>query len=410
MKQIDRSTLSVVSPELAGRMKDFNLRMAMQHAGYPDPATGYPPMAEDWGRFPQAKATRSKVYYGNETYAYNHHQTLARFADRFVVSWSSGFKHEDHPGQHVRYATSTDGLHWETDRVLVPPEPDSGTVLNNVGMVVVGSTLYALVGVCNTRGNRQLGMCSMEAERISLDVYATQDLERWERRGTVANGVYLFEGPRRTAEGRLMCAGCAINDWGQGIVVQWDEGSAPDSEPRIIKLPKAEPLEPIQCTWQQTADGSIYLFLRDGDFSCRLGLSFSEDGGSTWSKPLMTDFPNTCSRMYAGQLTDGQYYLAGNNYRRLLDRRTLLVAVSGDGTEYDSMYTIVTGSPTRRIEGKHKEDGYHYPNGLADGDNLLVTYSYNKEDIEVAIVDTRSLSRSNSAADPNRGSGFDERY
>lgn len=234
-------------------------------------------------------------------------------------------------------------------------------------------------------------MCSMEAERISLDVYTTQDLKRWDHHQDVASGVYLFEGPRRTEEGLLLCSGCMVDDWSQAIVLLWDDPEDPSTNPRIIKIPKTDGLEPIQCTWYQTDDGKIWMYLRDGAFSCRLALSFSEDGGRSWSQPLLTDFPNTCSRPYAGKLPDGRYYLAGNNYQRLLDRRSMLIALSEDGTQFDSMYTIVSGNPTRRIEGKHKEDGYHYANCLADGNRLLVAYSYNKEDIEVAVTETDSL-------------------
>ena len=391
MKRIRKDSISILSDDLAGRIKDFRLRLAMKYAGYPDPAVGYPPMADDWGLFPQARATRSRAYYGNETYAYSHHQALAKFKDHFVVSWACGFKHEDHAGQHVRYAVSTDALHWESDRTLAPSEPDAGIVRNNTGMFATESTLYSLVGVCNTRGNRQLGICSMEAERISLDVYATQDMDHWEHYPNLAQGVFVFEGPRPTRDGALMCAGCMIDDWSQGIVLRWENSADLVTAPEIIKIPKAENIEPIQCTWYQAADGKIWMFLRDGTFSCRLALSHSEDGGRAWSTPLLTDFPNTCSRACAGKLSDGRFFIAGNNYDRLLDRRSMLIAISDDGSEFDSMYTIVSGSPTRRIEGKHKEDGYHYPNCLPDGDDLVVTYSYNKEDIEVSVVDTTSL-------------------
>ena len=51
------------------------------------------------------------------------------------------------------------------------------------------------------------------------------------------------------------------------------------------------------------------------------------------------------------------------------------------------LYTLVEGDTTRRINGRHKEDGFHYPNCYADGDTLFVTYSVNKEDIEVLSVD-----------------------
>jgi len=391
MRRINKTEISVLSDGLFQQIKDLNLRLAMRYAGYPDPAVGYPPMAEDWGRFPQAEVVRSKAFYGNEPYSYNHHHTLAKFRDQFLVSWSSGILHEDHPGQQVRYAVSPDGLQWGSDQLLAPTDPDSGIVRNNAGMLATESTLYALVGVCNTRGNRQLGMSSMEAERMRLDVYQTNDLETWTHHEGVTDTVYLFEAPRPTSTGNLLCCGSAIDEWNRGLVLLWENTTDLSVEPRVVKIPVSEGLEPIQGTWYETDDGRIWMYLRDAAYSCRLALTFSDDGGASWSEPRLTDFPNTCSRAYAGRLTDGRYYLAGNNYGRLLDRRTMLIALSEDGTEFDSMFTVVTGDTTRRIEGKHKEDGYHYANCLADGDNLLLTYSYNKEDIDVAVIDTTSL-------------------
>ena len=103
--QIRKATIaSVLSESLRKRNVDFSLRLAMQHAGYPDPATGYPPMPSNWGVFPQAHVVRSRAFYGSEAFSYNHHQSLTKFKDRYVVSWSSGLRHEDHPGQEVHYA------------------------------------------------------------------------------------------------------------------------------------------------------------------------------------------------------------------------------------------------------------------------------------------------------------------
>ena len=280
MRVVDRQEISILSEGLEQQIKDFDLRLAMRYAGYPDPAVGYPPMDNDWGLFPQAGVTRSKVYYGNQLSSYNHHHTLARFKDRFLVSWSSGLTHEDHPGQQVRYSSSPDGLQWEADRILAATDPDSGVVRNNAGLFASHSMLYALVGVCNTRGNRQLGMCSMEAERMRLDVYATDDLETWTHHEGVSDTVYLFEAPRLTSGGNLLCCGSAIDAWDQALVLLWEGTTDLTVEPRVVKIPKAEGLAPNQGTWYETDDGRLWMFLRDVEFSCRLALTVSDDGGS----------------------------------------------------------------------------------------------------------------------------------
>ena len=119
----------------------------------------------------------------------------------------------------------------------------------------------------------------------------------------------------------------------------------------------------------------------------RLGLTWSDDEGDTWGELLLTDFPNTYSRAHAGRLSDGRFYIVGNNYDVFLDRRRLLVALSDDGCTFDRQYTLIEGETSRRINGCHKEDGFHYPNTIIDGDRLIVIYSLNKEDIGVGIAD-----------------------
>jgi len=385
------TTVSVLSEELRRKVTDFKLRLAMQHAGYPDPAVGYPPMPNEWGVFPQAQVVRSTAFYGNEAFSYNHHQSVTRFKGRHVVAWSTGLKHEDHPGQEIHYAIASHGLDWEKEQVLVHTDPDSRLVRHNHGLCATETHLYALVGVCDTRGNTQLGMCSMDAQNLWIDVYETEDLRSWKHYERIAPRVYAFEEPRLTRSGRLLCFGVAVDDWRQGLVLRWEKGAKPVEAPRAIEIPKASGLEPLQGSWYQLENGRIVLFLRDGSFSCRLALTWSDDDGDSWSLPQMTDFPNTTSRVYAGRLDDGRYYLAGNNYDRLLDRRHLLLAVSDNGESFDRMHTIVSGATTRRIEGKHKEDGYHYPNCCVSDGKLFVTYSVNKENIEVAQVDTTGL-------------------
>ena len=81
----------------------------------------------------------------------------------------------------------------------------------------------------------------------------------------------------------------------------------------------------------------------------------------------------------------------GNNFDIMLDRLHLMIALSDDGRLFDRQYMLVEGETTRRVNGRHKEDGYHYPNCFADGDKLLVIYSINKEDSEVGIVETKEL-------------------
>jgi hypothetical protein len=65
--------------------------------------------------------------------------------------------------------------------------------------------------------------------------------------------------------------------------------------------------------------------------------------------------------------------------------------LSDDGAVFDRQYTLVDSPTSRRINGRHKEDGYHYPHACVDGNKLLVVYSVNKEDVGVGVIDTSRL-------------------
>jgi hypothetical protein len=389
MKVIERKTISVLSPELAGRMQKFVERVAAINSGYAILTDWHPVIPPGWGEHPRVPFARARVYSGEAaTFAYSHHQTICRYGDRYVVSWSNGLLHEDYPGQEVHYAWSHDGLNWSLPRVLVHTPVESRQVRNNAGLLAWNDRLYCFVGVATDFGRESAapGMVSLVEPKMSLDVYETTDLETWSHHPAVDDAVYLFEAPRPTRDGKLLCAGFALKDRTQGLVLLWDAGMPPTSKPRVVRVPRSPHVEPEQGTWYQTDDGTIYLLWRDGTWSGTLALSISRDGGETWTAPERTDMQNTFSRAYAGRLTDGRYYVVGNNYNILLDRRHLLIALSDDGQTFDRMLTLVDGPTTRRINGRHKEDGYHYPNCLAFEDHLLVTYSVNKEDIEVGMV------------------------
>lgn len=384
--------VNVLDLKLAKKLADYRMRLAAVNSGYPVLTDWHPGNSEGWGEFPTVPFHRTPVYCGNAgTWAYSHHQSITKFGGRYVVSWSNGFLHEDCVGQEVHYAWSNDGIHWSEPGVIVHTPVESGLVRNNGGLYAADGHLYCYVGVAK-EDLAPPGMVSLNEQDIHLDVYETTDLENWNHYERVCDNVYLFEDPRMTQGGKLMCCGFDLRDH-HAMVLIWDDASRPADRPRVVDIPNSsEGVLPEQGTWYQTDDGRIWMYQRDASISCRLALTWSDDEGQTWSELLHTDFPNTYSRAFAGRLPDGRYYIAGNNYDILLDRIHLLIALSDDGCVFDRQYTLVEGKTSRRVNGRHKEDGYHYPNCLADGNKLFVTYSVNKEDIEVGIVDMSLVS------------------
>ena len=375
---------NVVDPELGKRLERYRTRLSVMNAGYPV-LTDYP-VEEGWGEFPAVPFQRATIYRGNaETWAYSHHQAIAKWGDRYVATWANGFLHEDYIGQEIHYASSEDGLHWSEPGAVVRTPVESGLIRSNAALYASGDRLYSYVGVAKPAGD------DFKMYERHLDVYETRDLEHWTHHERVCDQVVLFEQPRMTHGGRLMCCGVNLREH-HAMVLIWDDPAHPERSPRVVNIPPSpEVSRPEEGTWYQTADGRIWMYQRDGSMSCRLGLAWSDDEGNTWSELLRTDFPNTCSRAFAGRLPDGRYYITGNNYDMRLDRRHLLIALSDDGYIFDRQYTLVGSNITRRIDGRHKEDGCQYPNCLIAGDKLFVVYSVNKEDIEVGIADMTAV-------------------
>lgn len=382
--------VNVVDEKLAKQIEDYMFGLSVHKAGYKVLTDWHPVVPEGWGEFPQLPVQRSTVYRGDaDTWAYSHHQALAKLGENYVASWSNGFLHEDYVGQEVHYAYSADAVTWSEPGIVVVTPVESGVVRNNAGLYAADGKLYCYVGAAENfdRDVAPPGMTTLIKPHIELEVYVTEDLAHWTRVGTICEEIYLFEGPRRTLGGRLMCCGSNMHDH-HAMVLIWEDASHPGSPPRVVDLPPSkEGVVPEQGTWFQTDDGRIWLYLRDSSLLRHLGLCWSDDEGDTWSEIYYTDFPNTFSRAFAGRLNDGRYYIAGNNYDIFLDRVHLLIALSDDGRKFTRQYTLLEGETTRRINGCHKEDGYHYPNCVVDGDRLLVIYSVNKEDIEVVTVD-----------------------
>lgn len=396
MRVVEQQLAAIVEPELQKKLGAFRHKLGVKKAGFPGIADWNGTAIGQWDIFPDIPVSSVPVYRGNELYAYSHHPAICKFKDHYIVSWSNGFRHEDHFGQQIHYSLSRDGEQWEPYRVLAPTAYDerdtTGVVRNNAGMAVCGNKLYAYAGVCASDSNTGMGPDPRQTKQMWLDVYGTEDLVHWEHHERIADDIYLFEAPRLTRQGDFMCCGFDIHDWEQGLVLLWERGRKPNEKPLRIKLPKsAAGIVPEQGTWYQDDKGILWMYLRDGSVSLRLALSRSEDGGRTWTEPLRTDFPNTYSRAYAGRLSDGRFYIAGNNYDHYLDRSHLLIGLSDGGDLFDRMRILRSEPTTRRMDGYHKENGYHYPNCIADNGRLLIACSENKEDILVVIVDEKYL-------------------
>ena len=144
-----------------------------------------PVIPDGWGDFPKAAFKRSTVYKGNaQSWAYSHHQTITKFGDKYVASWSNGLVHEDYIGQEVHLAWSADGIEWSQPQVIANTPIESKLVRNNAGLYATNEHLYNYVCVATDMGRdvSPPGMCAIKNRHMHLDVYETTDLVNWTHR------------------------------------------------------------------------------------------------------------------------------------------------------------------------------------------------------------------------------------
>ena len=384
--------ISLLTDEVNEQVRRMRMREALWEYGC---LLGYDDHGP-WGRWedrPRVAIERSRIYTGTpETGSYNHHAQLSKFKGKYYLAFSNGFADEAEPGQRTMIASSEDGFNWSQAECIIPGDADGGMWRATRGLY---SDAKRLVAWSDTSWDKvrstQPGMSATgAATKRRLDAFVSTDGESWEPHEGLASDVCFFEAPRLTQDGTLLIGGAAA---GKAVALRWDADD-PASTPEILPLGRSESGGTFpygEATWYQTDDGRIWMYWRDEAASLRLYLSLSDDDGETWTPPMITDFPDSMSRVYAGRLSDGRFYLIGNAYPKLLDRMHLMIAISEDGAKFSKLYTLLDDPTAQRVRGTLKLHGYQYPCGLADGDKLLIGYSINKEDIECGVVQIADL-------------------
>jgi hypothetical protein len=391
----ERKHASLLAPSAKQALDEYFLRRAFERAeclmkdGDHGPKSAEPPV------IPHIRgASRSVVYYGNEFHgSYNHHSQIGKFAGRYYFAWSNGARNEEDAGQRVLIASSPDGLAWGEPSAVAETAPGGAPWAHNCVALYAGAEhIYVIVMSEETEHDETAtGMRRIKPEDACIDLYRSADGKRFERVFTYGKGIkWIFEAPRPVAQGGLLCI-CTTKKDGPAALLWRDGDILHMPEIRKITEPDGAWFPYGESTWYQLDSGRIMVFWRDEGMSCRLYWNYSDDGGRSWSVPILTDIPDSMSRAYAGRLEDGRYYLVSNAVPLLLDRRALTLLLSDDGECFDRAYMINDSPGEMRRLGLLKANGHQYPCCLADGGRLLVGYDANKEDIMCESIETGGL-------------------
>lgn len=385
-----KETASLLTPELSRQVKRMRMRYALWESGCLRTNSDHGPWGSEY-LMPRVPVQRGRVYTGTrEAGSYSHRPELVKFRGRYYLAFHNGTINEAAPGQRIMVSSSGDGLQWTPARVAVNGDIKKGITKKMVGLLANKKELILYCGSEQVLRDAKIpGMRRTESTSRRMDTYTSTDGETWKLKEAAIFAKSNFEAPRPTREGLLLAGG---SQNGPAAFI-W-KADKPWGRPETIRMPapSAEAVFPYgEASWYQTDDGTIVMFWRDEGASERLYVNTSPDGGRTWSRPIISDFPDSMSRIYAGRLSDGRYFLVGNSYPKLLDRMHLMISISEDGYKFKKMYTLLDEPTAQRTKGLLKCHGYQYPCGLVDKEKLLIGYSINKEDIECGIVDTKEL-------------------
>jgi len=390
----DLPMIDVLNKELKGLLDQHYVLAALAQSG----CTREDNFAGQ-GIIPQYDMPRNSVFKSSpELGTYNHHQCVVKWKDEYWCGWDNGIIDEDAPGQRTFVSRSRDGREW-SERILVADGDSEGGMFRVLGgLYPRGEKMYALIQeMWNAVKAEQAGMSIMDAGKTPFrnDLWVTENGTDWK----VAQQGFLdafitFEKPRVTRDGRLMVPTTLCPSWGPGVAL-WPSDN-PEETPEVIAVPHSgthgEGAFPYgQASWYTDDDGRIWMWWRDESATGYLWVSLSEDGGQTWGQIRRSNFPNSMVRIFAGRLSDGRFYLAGNPTRMLLDRNFFALALSDDGAKFNKIFQLISAPTHQSFGGQLKCHGFQYPSCLVDGDKMLMTYSVNKEDIEVGIIDTTAL-------------------
>lgn len=347
--------------------------------------------------FDHVSTERVRVATGSKEFgSYNHQSGICRWRERYWYVFSNCAVDEEVPGMRTMIASSEDLSTW-TDASCVAPGDIPGDMWRQTGGVM-GYEDKLVVFVQTKTGHhltRKPGMSANEETKTvyKVGLFTSSDGESWTEQDT-ADDCYWFEAPKVTREGRLLCAGSRL---GHPIVFLWP-GEDPLEAPEIVEIPydgsrgmDSGQFPYGEASWYETDDGTIFMFHRNETDEMRLRVALSEDGGRSWTHPMLSDIPDSMSRVSAGRLADGRYYLVNNAIADLLNRVPLMISISQDGCKFEKQY-LLRDEPTKiAFPGALKAHGYQYPCTMVEEDRLIVTYSVNKEHMELLTVSPSEL-------------------
>lgn len=364
------------------------------------PESGTDPAKIDYAKLPVLKgehsvisqATRNRQGTNKENplptdFRFELHNYLAYHDGRFWCIWSDGPKVEDWPTQEVRYAVSDDGLNWrQAGSVTGTPKDPYAFVAR--GLWVRDGELLALAA--HYKGKGAFGV----DKELELWAYAwDRKAKRWQFEAKLYDNAINNFPPQKLSTGEWILtrrdSRFNVTVLIGGVKSLDDWRAFP-----VVKLGEVKGFRPDEPIFWPLSDNSLFAFYRDNGGSRRLFHSISRDDGRTWSKPVITNFPNATSKLFSMRTNSGVRILVLNANPNV-GRRELYLAASRNGQTFTRLARLdiptppthdAIDSPGMRNRFRSGVSSLQYPHMIEHDGNLFIAYSRNKLQTEVLQV------------------------
>ncbi|MFO0946225.1 MAG: exo-alpha-sialidase [Planctomycetota bacterium] len=358
--------------------------------------TGVDPSKIDYDALPTLAGSHAVVSQSDAEWKFRLHNYLVHHDGKYWCMWSHGPVIEDNPTQHVRYATSDDGIHWSNPLEIMPPSPEKGFRYIARGFWLRDGQLLALAShdeAFNDEGKvhffgKSLELLAWQWERRS---------RRWRPLGPVFPDCINNYPPERLSDGTW---GMICRDHRRRVFLLTGGVDDPHTWRSIPVVDYVSPdgFRAEEPTWWLLPNRRLLGLFRDNSKSGRLYRALSQDHGQTWTKPEKTNFPDATSKFFGIRTSRGQYVLISNtNPQR---RNPLCLSLSKDGITFTHMGRLPvpslqdqTATDAHSHYASAKYDSLQYPHAIENNGSLWIAFSRRKQSIEVVKVPLAELDK-----------------
>jgi hypothetical protein len=347
------------------------------------PVTGEDPSLIDFAKLPTLRGEHAVVSTGDPQWKFRLHNYLAHHDGRYWCMWSHGPVIEDNATQHVRYATSTDGLTWTEPRQVMGPSPKEGFRYIARGFWPREGKLLAIAS--HDEAFNDKGRVHFFGRSLQLLAWEWQPgEERWRELGVMAQDAINNFPPllMPNKEYGMLCRSHdrKVSMLTGGVTSPLDWRAFP-----IVTYAAPDGFRPEEPDWWALPDGRLLGLFRDNSRSGRFYRALSTDNGRTWSPPEKTNFPDATSKFFCVRTSAGHYVMISN--ANPAGRNPLCLSVSSDGLTFTRMARL----PIPDASGG--KDSFQYPHAIEQDGHLLIAFSRKKTGIEVVKVGLAEIER-----------------